>query len=411
MAHELAIRAAKVHLLRQRLVPRSLRRPLLEDDPAFDAASHIERATCHEGDQATLLAIATDAVQRPLPRTRPLWRAVVVQRSDGQALAVVVVLHHVMTDGLGGLAQLTRLADPPSASALPATPSTQAAGPVAKSAGPVAESADPAVSLGPSSTQPAASAHPSSASAASRPPGPRVLLAPRTSVNGPVGPRQRTVALDVDLARLRAAARTQGASVNDLILVAAAGALGGVLAARGERPGRLLAMMPIATRAGGGGNAFRVRRVPVPLESTTAERVAAVAAVTSAYKAHPRRAPSARTWPLMALACRTGLYRRAMDAQRYVNSSVSNVVGPRTGLEIAGIRVTRLVPLGLSRQGVAVGFLAVSYAGTLTVAASVDVDQLPEVDVLVAGLRDELRLVDRAGGAPKPGLLTPPGRT
>jgi diacylglycerol O-acyltransferase len=54
------------------------------------------------------LVVAADAVTRPLRPDRPLWCAVIVSGPLDQALAVVVVLHHVVTDGVGGLSLLTR---------------------------------------------------------------------------------------------------------------------------------------------------------------------------------------------------------------------------------------------------------------------------------------------------------------
>ena len=65
----------------------------------------------------------------PLPKDAPLWLIVLITDLADGAAAVVVVLHHVIADGLGGLNVLAALLDPgmPPAGVLPtsgANPST-----------------------------------------------------------------------------------------------------------------------------------------------------------------------------------------------------------------------------------------------------------------------------------------------
>ena len=52
----------------------------------------------------------TVAVQR-LPWHRPLWRLTAITGSEDTPVALVVVFHHVLADGIGGLAVLARLVD------------------------------------------------------------------------------------------------------------------------------------------------------------------------------------------------------------------------------------------------------------------------------------------------------------
>jgi diacylglycerol O-acyltransferase len=63
------------------------------------------------GDERALLDLATSLVTTPIPRTGPLWRAVFVTGLADGGTAFVVVLRHVLADGIGGLAILTSLAD------------------------------------------------------------------------------------------------------------------------------------------------------------------------------------------------------------------------------------------------------------------------------------------------------------
>ena len=110
----LARRVNGIPRLCQRLVPPpwGLGRPYWIDDATFDAGTHVSQVRCPgPGDHAAFLAVAVDAVTRPLSRARPLWRAVVVTGMADGRVGVVLVLHHVLADGIGGLAVLARLVD------------------------------------------------------------------------------------------------------------------------------------------------------------------------------------------------------------------------------------------------------------------------------------------------------------
>ncbi|MDQ2709771.1 MAG: hypothetical protein M3Z25_20030 [Actinomycetota bacterium] len=120
----LAERVRAVPRLRQRLVrlPPGLGRPVWVDDPGFDAARHVQERQCPgAGDEQSLLDLAAAVSTEPLPRSRPLWAAVVVPGLAGGRVGLVIVLHHVLADGIGGLAILARLVD--GADPGPASPS------------------------------------------------------------------------------------------------------------------------------------------------------------------------------------------------------------------------------------------------------------------------------------------------
>jgi diacylglycerol O-acyltransferase / wax synthase len=100
--------------LRQRLVrvPLGCGGPIWVDDPGFDIRRHVRAVACREpGNEPALLDTALSVIMRPLPRTAPLWSAVVVTRPVGGGLALAIVLHHALADGVGGLAVLAELID------------------------------------------------------------------------------------------------------------------------------------------------------------------------------------------------------------------------------------------------------------------------------------------------------------
>lgn len=110
----LAHRIAGIPRLRQRLrcVPFGCGRPIWVDDASFDIANHVNEMPCPvPGDHSALFAVAAELVARRLPPDRPLWSATLVTRLAQDASAFVLVFHHVMADGMGGLAVLANLVD------------------------------------------------------------------------------------------------------------------------------------------------------------------------------------------------------------------------------------------------------------------------------------------------------------
>ncbi|MDI9974640.1 wax ester/triacylglycerol synthase domain-containing protein [Rhodococcus sp. IEGM 1307] len=380
-------RLTSIRRLQQRLATprRGLGRPYWVDDSDFDVRAHVARVRCPSpGGHDAALAIAVDAVTRPLPRSRPLWRAVVVTGLIDDHTGLVLVLHHVVADGIGGLAVLTRLVD----GADPAEPADDTAAPprgrfvdgvcercrtlrrvprrIARIRGGWAE-------LGRG----------------------RGGWAPRCSLNTATGPRRRVVTVDVGLDGVRAAGRRSGATVNDVLLVAVTGALAELLRERKEFPQELVVSVPVsarsATTSGHLGNQVGVMPVRVPLVGSFEERLAAVSRVTRARKMRTRGTSSTLIGPLFRILAAVRLFRWFVDRQRLVNSFLTNLPGPPGQLVIAGAPITGITPITVTAGNVGVAFAALSYAGTLTVTIIVDPDVVPEVRELAAALHEQFR--------------------
>ena len=126
----LAERVPTIPRLRQRLrrVPFGCGRPVWVDDPDFVLDRHlIERDWPAPGGDRQLLDVAAELLCQRLETDRPLWRAWLVSDPVGGQAALILVLHHVLADGLGGLAILAALADP----GLPAPTRSVSAAPAA----------------------------------------------------------------------------------------------------------------------------------------------------------------------------------------------------------------------------------------------------------------------------------------
>lgn len=393
----LADRVMGIPRLRQRLaaVPPGLGAPIWVDDERFDPAAHIALARFPEpGDRQALLDLAIAEVVQPLPRDRPLWRALFVTGGAGGQVGLVLVLHHVLADGIGGLAVLAALADPGMPGAAPA------ARPAPTRAALVADRATAAVRA--FRRVPTAVRRVGRARAELGRRG--AILAPRCSLNAPTGGRRHVSAVELDLAVVRAAARRHDATVNDVLLVAAAAALERLLAERGERVPALVVSVPISARPDATiqrlGNEVGVMPVTVPLAGPLRARLTRVAAATAAQRDTVnagRGASAALIGPAFRTFAAVGAFRWMVDRQRLVNTFLTNLRGPTEHLRIHGLPITSITPITITAGNVTTAFAALSYAGTLTVAIVTDPDRVPEHDLLAATLADAVHdLADQA---------------
>ncbi|HEY8953420.1 MAG TPA: WS/DGAT domain-containing protein [Candidatus Dormibacteraeota bacterium] len=81
---------------------------------------------------------------------------------------------------------------------------------------------------------------------------------------------------------------------------------------------------------------------------------------------------------------------KVVDRQR-VNVTTADLPGPEIPLYLAGARLLELFPLLPLIGKVSLGVGAISYAGQFNIAAVADRDACPDIDVFVAGVRNELR--------------------
>ena len=98
--------------LRQRLitVPAGLDRPYwVEVVP--DLAEHLDHVELPDRDAGEFEAFCAGVAEEHLDRTRPLWHLWVVSGLPDGAQALVVKLHHSVSDGVGSLAIVAELLD------------------------------------------------------------------------------------------------------------------------------------------------------------------------------------------------------------------------------------------------------------------------------------------------------------
>ncbi|GAA1987538.1 wax ester/triacylglycerol synthase family O-acyltransferase [Terrabacter lapilli] len=393
---------ASVPRLRRRLrpAPPGCGRPYWSEDERFDVSRHLTFQRV-DGDTALWSAVAELACRR-LPRDLPLWRACWITGLGAERAALVVVAHHVLADGLGGLAVLGALAD------------GQVGGPpddsgVAGSGGSRPSRRQLAVAAWRERVESARAlrARARTARAGVRDLGfgsgaPHPSLCPRTPFNRPTGPTRRITTIETPLEEVVAAGHRLGVTVNDLVLSAVARGLGDVARSRGADVDSLVVSVPYSGRSSAGvshlGNETGVVPFRVPLAVPADATLRAVAAASREQRTRPRAASAAPLGIAFRVLARLGVFAWFVDHQRLVNTFVTNVRGPRHPWRFCGHEVSRVVPVAVTPGNTGVTFDVLSYAGTLGITLVADPDVVPDGRHLASRVADELAtLVHLAG--------------
>jgi diacylglycerol O-acyltransferase / wax synthase len=387
----IAARVCAVPRLRQRLVhlPWGCGRPIWVDDRHFTVDNHLSQLPCPApGGDSAVLRVAAQMLVTRLPRDRPLWAARLVTDTGHGGAALIVVFHHVLADGIGGLAVLASLVDgaSPAADALfpRAVPSRREL------------AADAASERLHSGRGMRAAMRRLLSGASELRPGLGTRAAP-SSLNRPTGPRRRVATVRVDLDDIRSAAHAHQATINDVILSAIAAALHRILALRGERIDQFVISVPFSARRDAGpadlGNQSGIIPIAVSGVGDPVERLEPLAAVTRAARRSERGASTAVLSPFFRVLAHVGLFRWFIDRQRVIHTFVTNLHGPESRLSMVGCPITGIVPLSVATGNVTVSFAVLSYAGSLTVALIADPDTCPDLSELRDVLEEELGAV------------------
>ena len=405
--------------LRERVVsnPWSIAPPRWEGDPHFDPRFHVRwLGAPGDGSLRALLDLAQPIAMQGFDRARPLWEFYVVDGLQEGRSAMVMKLHHSLSDGVGLVRMTTRLvelgreADPSDAEPLAPLPPPRVMGQGERLRDALSHEwrrqvgrARRVVSgLGPAALQ--AAGDPIAACQ-----GARDLLASvgrlMQPVSEPMSPLMRGRSLSVRFDRLvfplegmRAAAKRVGGKVNDAFVAGVAGGLGRYHAHHGRPVHALRMSMPINLREGEdanrAGNQFVPVRFPVPTAiGDPLARIAAIRDLVSEQRAEPAFSLIDDVAGLMnrlPLSVSTAVFGSMLKGIDFVTS---NVPGPRFDVYVSGSRVETVVGFG-PLAGAGVNITLFSYGDQVNLGVNTDPAAIPDtaffVDCLQQGLDEVL---------------------
>jgi WS/DGAT/MGAT family acyltransferase len=407
------------HLLERgtRLVPRMRQRvrgnpysiapPRWEVDPHFDLDYHLRWVGASgDRDERSVLDMAEPMAMQGFDRARPLWETMVVtDLADGGA-ALIMKIHHAITDGVGAvqialvLFELERdaaLADMPDAPEvavmgqverfLDAARHEQRRGlGIAKRLPSAAASV-----AGAAITDPVGAAKRLSETASSV----AKLAAPAVDPLSPVmTKRSLSVHFDtisLSLTEAKAAAKVAGGRLNDAFLAATAAGLRRYHEELGSPIDAVRISMPINIRDDSDpdatGNHFAPARFPLPLSILDPqEAMRTIREIVAAERAEPALAlvdPLAVVLNRLPTSMTTTLFGAAL---RGVDVVASNVPGAPIELFTAGSRIQSMFALG-PMAGAAVNVTLLSYLDEVHIGINLDPAAVTEPDRFVAAYR------------------------
>ncbi|TFV87993.1 wax ester/triacylglycerol synthase family O-acyltransferase [Blastococcus sp. CT_GayMR16] len=368
--------------------------PVWQDADDFDVENHLRRVRLPApGRDEQLHAYVSAQASRPLDAGRPLWEAHLID-GYGEGCAVLLRTHHAIADGTALVQALLTLVDaPPEGAHLGQLPLVGEAPPV----------------LPPPTPRP----DPPSGSWLSRSVDALRLAADRNAMlrrlgfarpdddsplRGPLsGHKQLTWSPAIPLEPVKEAGRRSGATVNDLALSAVAGALRRYLQEQGRDVERLSVVVPVNLRPldqpldPGRGNQFGLAFVPLPVaEADPAARLAAVRVAMDTVKATGEGVVTAGA---LSVAGHTPIAVEQWWLDVFAGRAtavVTNIAGPRTDVSLAGVPLRGFTAWVPSTGPVGVGLSICSYAGKLLLGVSVDEALVPDSEVLLRALDEEV---------------------
>ena len=393
-------------------------RPVWIDDPDFNLEFHVRHtALPAPGDWEQLCDLTAQIFSQALDRAKPLWEMWLIEGLEDGRFALISKNHHSLIDGIAGVDLVTVLFDltpnppPPTGSQRPWKPH-----PEPGTAQLLAANVRGTVRAGAELAQGAIGAlfHPERALgracesieglaeiawAAMNP-------APRTLLNGPIGPHRRFVGVSSSLDDFKIVKNALGGTVNDVVLTVIAGALRSFLIARAGRTEgiELRALVPVSVRTEDQHNEFGNRivamRGPLPVYiADPVERLAFVSEAMDGLKESKQALGAEVISGVQSFAPPTILAQasRINFSTRLFNLLVTNVPGPQLPLYVLGREMLNVYPVAFLAEGHALAVAIMSYNGQLNFGLLGDFDILPDLASIGDGIAEELAtLVERA---------------
>jgi diacylglycerol O-acyltransferase len=394
----LAARAAAVPGLRMRI--RDVWQPLAfggatrEAAPDFDPLDHVRL----HAPTADFHTVAGRLMERPLERGRPPWEAHVLPGEDGVSFAVLFKFHHALADGLRALTLAADVLDPmdlPARRPRPEEPKKGFLPDVRKLPGFIKGTVSDvgrALDIG--------------ASVALSGLGVRSSSALASEASG----TRRTAGVVVDLDDVHRVRKTQGGTVNDVLIAIVAGALRRWLDERGDGSAGVAprALIPVSKRrprtAHPQGNRLSgyLMRLPVDDPDPLARLDTVRTAMDRNKDAGPNRGAGAVALladHVPALGHRLGGPLVSQAARLWFDILVTSVPLPSIGLKLGGNPVTEVYPFAPLAHGQSLAVAVSTYRGRIHYGLVADAEAVPDLDVLAKALTQEVETLVTASEA------------
>jgi len=405
--------------LRQRVQanPYSIAPPRWEVDPNFDIDFHVRRVrTSGGGSLRDVLDLAEPIAMQGFDRARPLWEIDIVDGLEGHRSALILKLHHSITDGVGGMKLAMHLYDldrhGTDRGAFPAEPPGRVMNQFERLVDAIDHERRRALGIARRSVGSltgAAGTVVGDAAGSARRLGETVgsvgrMLAPATSpLSDVMTNRSLSVRFDVlrvPVADLKASARTVDGKLNDAFVAAVAGGLRRYHLRRGSSVPALRMTMPINVRTASiesesAGNQFAPARFAVPLHiDDPTERMRHIRALVARQRAEPALAltdPLAGVLRRLPTSVSTGVFGSMLKGVDFVTSNVPGVPIP---IYLAGARMEAQFAFG-PMTGAATNITLLSYLDEAQIGINVDpaavTDQRAFVECIEEGFDEILK--------------------
>ena len=386
---------------RQRVVESALPlgKPAWVEDEHFTLRYHLRKvALASPHDQKALQDLVSDLMSTPLDRSRPLWQIHVVEEY-GDGTAIIIRLHHCIGDGIALVRLLFSLTDEE-----PEAP------PVVRKAGKAAAGGArslPAALLNQGRealvnpdklaemVQSGASAVNVLARLIQRPADPKTSFKGRVTIT-----KKAAWSSPIPLDDVKRIGKAVGATVNDVLLAVATGAMRRYLIGRGDHvEGEdVHAVLPVNLRPeeelGKLGNRFGLVFVALPVGvADPLERLATVRRRMNRLKKSPEAGVVFSVLQLLGIA-KPELLALGVDFFGSKATLVmTNVPGPRKHLYFAGQKLKNMMFWVPQSAHLGLGVSIFSYAGEVRVGVATDAALVPDPDTLVQHVHGELDLL------------------
>jgi diacylglycerol O-acyltransferase / wax synthase len=385
---------------RQRVVKRRppLRGPAFVEDPHFELDHHVRHHELSAAGDDALRELVSDLVTSPLEHSRPLWAMYLLKRPGGGS-ALVVRIHHCIVDGIALAQLMLSLTD--------ATPDAPPDAPVRVDALVAAHSSHVRASRRGERARGTLAGAAANAQALAK----LLFTLPdaRTALRGELASAKRVAWTGrLDLALVKATARAQGASVNDVLLAACCGALRRHLLERGERPRAIRTLVPFNLRPleepipRDLGNRFGLVFLKLPVDiGSRRECLQELTRRMAAIKGSREGPVSYAILKAMGLTPPRVESRIVDIFTAKASAMTTNVPGPREQVYMAGTRLSTVLVWAPVSGSVGMTVSIFSYHDGVTIGLLVDAALVPEPQVIAhhaeAELAELARLAPMAG--------------